>query len=282
MVVVCYGFLPRFTCGTVIGTVLESGAVLFAVISHVLIYTIISNFFALYGRFFSPAGKHSSMRSRVSGKTLAITLGICTVLVLILCTAGCVRQPSQTVTPVTTPTGTPQGTAGIANPASVYCGNVGGTLAIMTDSTGGQYGMCGFPNGSSCEEWALYRGEGCKPGVSATATPAGGAKMMVTFTQADNNTTKQVATGSQFAVQLASNPTTGYDWNATVSQGLLVTGSSYQQNANPGNMVGVGGNQMWIVKADAAGKQTFSAIYKQPWMPTTGTETSFVLYLDVA
>jgi len=221
------------------------------------------------------------MRSRVSGKTVAITFGIFTVLALILCIAGCVQQPAKTVTPATTPTGTQQGTSGIANPASVYCGNAGGTLAIMTDSSGGQYGMCRFPNGSSCEEWALYRGEGCKPGVSATATQAGGAKMMVTFTQADNNTTKQVAAGSQFAVQLASNPTTGFDWNASVSQGLVITNESYKQNANPGNMVGVGGNQMWIVKANAAGKQTFSAIYKQPWMPTTGNETAFVLYVNV-
>ena len=221
------------------------------------------------------------MRSRVSGKTLAITLGICTVLALILCTTGCVQQPAQTVTQTTTPTGTPQTTSGMANPASVNCGNVGGTLKIMTDSSGGQYGMCQFPNGTSCEEWALFRGEGCKPGVSATATPAGDAKMMVTFTQADNNTTALVAAGSQFAVQLASNPTTGYDWNATVSQGLVITNTSYKQNANPGNMVGVGGNQMWIVKANAAGKQTFSAIYKQLWMPTTGNETAFVLYVNV-
>lgn len=138
------------------------------------------------------------MRSRVSDKTLAITLGIFTVLALIICTAGCIQQPT------------------------------------------------------------------------------------VTFTQADNNTTVQVAAGSQFAVQLASNPTTGYEWNATVSKGLLITNSRYQQDANPSNMVGVGGNQIWIVKANAAGKQTFSAIDKQPWMPTTGKEKSFVLYLNVA
>ena len=239
-------------------------------------------FFRILRQLFFPAGVLSSMRSKVSGKTLAITLGICTVLALILCTTGCVQQPTQTVTPATTPTGTPQGTSGLANPASVNCGNVGGTLKIMTDPSGGEYGMCQFPNGTSCEEWALFRGEGCKPGLSATTVPTGGTKMMVTFTQADNNTTQQVAAGSQFAVQLASNPTTGYQWNATVSQGLVITSTNYKQNANPGNMVGVGGNQMWIVKANAAGKQTFSAIYKQPWMPTTGSETAFVLYVNVA
>jgi predicted secreted protein/putative hemolysin len=233
-------------------------------------------------QLFFPVSVLSSMRSRLSGKTLAITLGICTVLALVLCTTGCVQQPTPTVTPATTPVGTSQGTSGLANPASVNCGNVGGTLKIMTDQSGGEYGMCNFPNGTSCEEWALFRGEGCKPGVTATATPTGGAKMMVTFTQADNNKIMDVAMGSQFAVKLASNPTTGYDWNATVTPGLVITNTSYTQNANPGGMVGVGGNQMWIVKANAAGKQTFSAIYKQPWMPTTGNETAFVLNVNVA
>jgi putative hemolysin len=50
----------------------------------------------------------------------------------------------------------------MANPASVNCGNVGGTTQIMTNPDGSQYGMCTFTNGTSCEEWALFRGEGCK------------------------------------------------------------------------------------------------------------------------
>lgn len=48
---------------------------------------------------------------------------------------------------------------GIANPASVNCAEKGGTLEILTDETGGQFGMCNFPNGKSCEEWAFFRGE---------------------------------------------------------------------------------------------------------------------------
>ncbi len=48
------------------------------------------------------------------------------------------------------------------NPASVYCGQAGGTTDIKKDASGGEYGMCTFANGTSCEEWALFRGEGCK------------------------------------------------------------------------------------------------------------------------
>jgi putative hemolysin len=119
------------------------------------------------------------MRSRVSGKTLAITLGVFLVLALIVCTTGCVNQPTQTVTPATTPTGTPPAIAGLANPASVNCGNVGGTLKIKTDPSGGEYGMCNFPNGTSCEEWALLHGEGCMLKVTVTTTRSDIAKRLV-------------------------------------------------------------------------------------------------------
>jgi putative hemolysin len=49
---------------------------------------------------------------------------------------------------------------GLANPASVNCEKIGGKVDIR-DGTGGQYGVCVFTNGTECEEWALFRGEGC-------------------------------------------------------------------------------------------------------------------------
>lgn len=52
---------------------------------------------------------------------------------------------------------------GLANPASVYCEENGGSLEIREDETGGQLGYCLFEDGSECEEWSFYRGE-CSPG----------------------------------------------------------------------------------------------------------------------
>jgi putative hemolysin len=54
-------------------------------------------------------------------------------------------------------------TVGLANPASVYCAEQGYLHEIRTEADGGQYGVCIFPGGSECEEWAFYRGE-CGPG----------------------------------------------------------------------------------------------------------------------
>jgi putative hemolysin len=56
------------------------------------------------------------------------------------------------------------------NPASVYCTQNGNQLEIQTASDGSQSGLCVFPDGSTCDEWAYYRGE-CGPAVQTIPTP---------------------------------------------------------------------------------------------------------------
>ncbi len=68
-----------------------------------------------------------------------------------------------TITPVIPTATPPSGDTGLANPASVYCEEQGGTLEIRTAADGGQVGICIFADGSECEEWAFFRGE-CAPG----------------------------------------------------------------------------------------------------------------------
>jgi putative hemolysin len=52
--------------------------------------------------------------------------------------------------------------AELPNPASVHCQEQGYLLEIRTDEEGNQYGVCIFPDGSECDEWAFFRGE-CGP-----------------------------------------------------------------------------------------------------------------------
>lgn len=60
----------------------------------------------------------------------------------------------------------------LANPASVNCEQKGGTLEIITDLDGSQSGICKFPDGTQCEEWAFFRNE-CLPGlITASSTTA--------------------------------------------------------------------------------------------------------------
>ncbi|MBN2048686.1 MAG: DUF333 domain-containing protein [Anaerolineaceae bacterium] len=51
----------------------------------------------------------------------------------------------------------------LANPASVYCEEQGGTVEMRADAEGNQYGVCVFSDGSECDEWEFFRGD-CQPG----------------------------------------------------------------------------------------------------------------------
>jgi len=118
------------------------------------------------------------------------------------------------------------------------------------------------------------------PTDMTTATIATGGKKMVTFTEADNGTTGTIAQNTAFAIQLAENPTTGYQWNATLSPGLILQSSNYRMNDAAPNMVGVGGIRTWIILAKDPGAQKFSASYRRSWEPVTGNETAYTLNIN--
>ena len=97
------------------------------------------------------------------------------VIILISLTACTTPQAQATTEPAATDL--PQ--VGMPNPASVYCEQQGNKLEIRTSADGSQNGICIFPDGSTCDEWAYYRGE-CglaTPAVEVepTAKTSGGA-----------------------------------------------------------------------------------------------------------
>ncbi len=60
---------------------------------------------------------------------------------------------------------------GIPNPASVYCKEQGNKHEIQMAVDGSQSGVCIFADGSTCDEWAYYRGE-CGLAPQKSPTPA--------------------------------------------------------------------------------------------------------------
>jgi putative hemolysin len=80
-----------------------------------------------------------------------LVVGLVAVLVLVLL-----------FSPVGSSEPQPGAEAGLPNPASVCCEENGGRMEIRSAEDGGQYGVCIFPDGSECEEWAFYREE-CSP-----------------------------------------------------------------------------------------------------------------------
>ncbi|MDO9033984.1 MAG: DUF333 domain-containing protein [Methanoregula sp.] len=107
-----------------------------------------------------------------SKNTLLLIMGLCIVAGIFI--AGCTQPTAPAQTPATTPivTTAAPATAGLANPASVNCDKVGGKTEIKKDAQGNEYGMCTFTNGTTCDEWALFRNEGCKPFTPVTTTAA--------------------------------------------------------------------------------------------------------------
>lgn len=77
-------------------------------------------------------------------------------------------KPIPTLSPAVAKTITPATASALANPASVNCKNVGGTLVIQKRGDGGEYGLCQFGDNQACEEWALYRKECPVGGVKTT------------------------------------------------------------------------------------------------------------------
>jgi len=87
--------------------------------------------------------------------------------VLTACTTHQVQRPEPTTTII------PH--ANLPNPASVYCEQNGYELEIRTAADGSQSGVCIFPDGSTCDEWAYFRGEcspAAGPAMENSPTPA--------------------------------------------------------------------------------------------------------------
>jgi putative hemolysin len=91
---------------------------------------------------------------------------IFTFTMILMTLAACTTPWVQTSEPAAKDT--PQ--ANMPNPASVYCEQNGNKLEIRTAADGSQSGICVFPDGSACDEWAYFRGE-CGLAGQTSPTP---------------------------------------------------------------------------------------------------------------
>jgi inhibitor of cysteine peptidase len=100
-----------------------------------------------------------------------------------------------------------------------------------------------------------------------------------TYTGSDNGRTISLARNAVVKVQLDENPTTGYSWNTTESSGIQVLSSSFLPSA-PGRF-GAGGIHTWVIKVAGTGTQQFQGVYKQPWMPASKDDSTYILSFTV-
>ena len=75
----------------------------------------------------------------------------------------------------TEPTSGSDDSSQIANPASEFCIEQGGTLEIV-DETDGQVGYCTLPDGTRVEEWEYYRSQNPDMEDSGSELPGDGVE----------------------------------------------------------------------------------------------------------
>lgn len=84
----------------------------------------------------------------------SLSLFLCSTLLLLV---ACSPAPKQGAASAQNRENDPaQHKAGLANPASVYCRQLGGT-SIPVETPEGVYSKCRLPSGEIIEEWVLYR-----------------------------------------------------------------------------------------------------------------------------
>lgn len=82
-------------------------------------------------------------------------------------------------------------------------------------------------------------------------------------------------------IYLKENPTTGFQWNATVTSGLRIENDTYVADPSKPGVAGAGGMHYWLVRGIAKGDQTFDAIYMRSWEPVTGNESRYTMNILV-
>lgn len=115
------------------------------------------------------------------------------------------------------------------------------------------------------------------PVPTGTAIPVG----YLVVNEMQNNATVSMTKGNFITVKLAENPTTGFQWNLTTTAGLSIVSDEYVPSDTSGKLVGSGGTHIWNISTGMIGDQRVSAVYKRPWEPITGNETSFSMTIVV-
>lgn len=112
--------------------------------------------------------------------------------------------------------------------------------------------------------------------TTATCTVPGVPARFHVYTEEDDGRTVEEAPGETFTIRLRENPSTGYSWNLSLSEGLDLTGDEYIPSQAGGQVVGGGGIRSFSLGATKPGEEQVAAEYRRPWMKS-GTVASLDL-----
>ena len=119
--------------------------------------------------------------------------------------------------------------------------------------------------------------------TAAPLTPATDAKEFA-LGDKDSGKSLELRVGDTVKLVLDTNPTTGFSWNKVdkVDSNILkLEKNDYQQNANPGRMVGVGGKTTIVYRAVKPGTAKIDLTYMQPWELDSKFNTDYAVTVKV-
>lgn len=187
-------------------------------------------------------------------------LALFCVVAAALLVAGCTSpvEPG----PATTPTAAgPSPATGTAAPAT--------TPAAAGTAT---------PAGTAATTGAATVPEGTGGGTGGSADGGAGEAETV-LDEEMNESTVAVKLNSRFALELAENPSTGYAWNLSTTEGLRVVSDEYIPPG--GAAVGAEGTHRWEIDATAEGLQAIEGVYRRPWETASPGEKTFTVEVAV-
>jgi predicted secreted protein len=87
----------------------------------------------------------------------------------------------------------------------------------------------------------------------------------VTLYEGDNGRALTVASGGEITIQLPGNPTTGYNWEATVGDSSVLYEANAPQYTPSSGALGAGGKYTFHYNAAAAGQCDLTLVYRRSW-----------------
>jgi len=102
-----------------------------------------------------------------------------------------------------------------------------------------------------------------------------------TFEQDANDTFVKMGPDEAFNIQLEENPSTGYAWEMTIPDGLILVNDKFIPPHISYDIVGAGGTHVWSFRTSDPGIYNIRAVYKRSWEQQCIDDKTFELTITV-
>ncbi|NLO77435.1 MAG: protease inhibitor I42 family protein [Methanomicrobiales archaeon] len=113
----------------------------------------------------------------------------------------------------------------------------------------------------------------CAAGCITTETKGEVPNKFVSISEENNGDLIPVDMRTPITIKLLENPTTGYSWNVTGTEGLAITDDTFEPPKAP--IPGAGGVHVWTLKPEVTGMVTFTAKYVRSWEEAQANDMTY-------